>query len=332
MANTTAQAPLPPIARLLSERSVCDNENEKSLDELREAAILSKLVYTTDPKYTDDELEMFHKVEELRQKVLSELEDDIRTDDDFLMKFLRSKHYDVEGAFNKLKNYDSFYRRHESWKEVHVDVTSHVFGDGVVNVLESRDALGRRVLWFRSCNWQPSIVTPDQLLQAGALSSELTFLEPGTQRAGLVIIYDMKDFGLSHLRSVTPSFARRMTFFMSECVPQKIEALHVINEPTTFSVLYSLYKRFLDDRVKQRLHFHGADLSSLHEHVPVDILPVELGGEHTHDPKRWLALTEVQSVVRELERLNFRIVSDVVEEACEADEDDEDDEADLFFI
>ncbi|XP_039279308.1 alpha-tocopherol transfer protein-like isoform X2 [Nilaparvata lugens] len=322
--------------RLLSERSACcESENEKSLEELREAAILSKLVYLNDPKYTDDELEIFYKVEELRQKVLGELEHDIRTDDDFLMRFLRSKHYDVEGAFKKLKNYDSFYRRHLGWKEVHVDVTSHVFGDGVVNVLEHRDALGRRVLWFRSCNWLPHQVSPDQLLQAGALSSELTFLEPSTQRAGLVIIYDMKDFGLSHLRSVTPSFARRMTFFMSECVPQKIESLHVINEPTTFSVLYSLYKRFLDDRVKQRLHFHGADLSSLHEHVPVDILPVELGGSHNHDPKRWLALTEVKSVVRELERLNFRIVSESVEEGCEAEEEEEEEEeeeADLFFI
>ncbi|XP_075214506.1 alpha-tocopherol transfer protein-like isoform X2 [Lycorma delicatula] len=298
----------------------CQAENAKYLEK-KYAAVLEELVYTNDPKYTEEELEQLDKIEELRQMIYVHNNGDdyfeTRTDDDFLMKFLRAKEYNVESAFNQIKNYQSFLSRHYTWREVQMDMITKALGSGTVNVLEQRDIKNRRILWFRAANWQPLDVSPDQLLQIGILCAELGVLEPSTQRSGLALIFDLKDFGLSHLRYITPSFARRMVFIMAECLPLKITAVHIVNEPSPFSLLFSIYKKFLNEKISERIFFHGQSLSSLHEHIEPEILPVELGGTQLHDPKKYLALTEVPSIIKELESLNYSIVehgSDLITE------------------
>lgn len=44
---------------------------------------------------------------------------------------------------------------------------------------------------------------------------------------------------------------------------------------------FNLVKPFLNERIKNNLHFHDS-LESLHTHVPKEILPSELGGTQGH--------------------------------------------------
>lgn len=43
-------------------------------------------------------------------------------------------------------------------------------------------------------------------------------------------------------------------------------------------MLFGIARKFLSGKLQKRIHFHGCDVSSLHEFIPAEILPEEYGG------------------------------------------------------
>ena len=99
-----------------------------------------------------------------------------------------------------------------------------------------------------------------------------------TQIAGVTIIEDAEGFGLNQLRHFTIENAKNMTSFTQDSFPLWFRSIHIVNAPRLFYLAYNVVKPFLNERVKNNLFFHSS-LESLHEHVPKDILPEELGGD-----------------------------------------------------
>ncbi|XP_067007620.1 clavesin-1 isoform X3 [Anabrus simplex] len=85
-------------------------------------------------------------------------------------------------------------------------------------------------------------------------------------------------------RNFNPAYALRQTAF-----PMRLNGIHIVHQPALFSMVFSLFKGFLDERMRRRLFFHGHDLESLHEHIPANVLPPELGGDNPQpeDPHWW---------------------------------------------
>lgn len=52
-------------------------------------------------------------------------------------------------------------------------------------------------------------------LQAGGLCGDATIVEPMTQVAGISIIFDFKDIGMSQVKALTPAFAKKMIYFLT---------------------------------------------------------------------------------------------------------------------
>lgn len=91
-----------------------------------------------------------------------------------------------------------------------------------------------------------------------------------TQVAGIVMVFDMKDVGLTQLKGISASFAKRMVHFLAvsssktitswdwicfsqSCVPVRINAIHIVNEPAIFSMFFTIFKAFLTERMKKRV-------------------------------------------------------------------------------
>lgn len=53
------------------------------------------------------------------------------------------------------------------------------------------------------------------------------------------------------------------------------------NHSAKFFIYGHVYQsaRFLNTKLQKRIHFHGSNYDSLHEHVPASVLPEEYGGE-----------------------------------------------------
>ena len=60
--------------------------------------------------------------------------------------------------------------------------------------------------------------------------------------------------------------------------PLWIRQINVVNAPWLFQKLYDWVKTWLNDEVKEMLHFHDS-YESLHKHVDKSVLPQEYEGE-----------------------------------------------------
>ncbi|GFU77248.1 uncharacterized protein TNCV_4126251 [Trichonephila clavipes] len=64
----------------------------------------------------------------------------------------------------------------------------------------------------------------------------------------------------------------------TDCVPGRIQAIHFWDQPFYFSFLLNIFKALVSEKISKRILCHGNNLNSLHQYVPADILPEELGG------------------------------------------------------
>lgn len=111
-----------------------------------------------------------------------------------------------------------YYEFRDNNPELHVDVNPFAFTrlgeDDIVSVAPYRDQLGRRMMIYKIGNWRPSKIPIDDIFRASLILFEMGALEPQTQVAGGIGIFDLEGLSLNHAWYVTPSVAKRMISLM----------------------------------------------------------------------------------------------------------------------
>lgn len=75
---------------------------------------------------------------------------------------------------------------------------------------------------------------------------------------------------------------------LQDSFPARIKGIHFIGQPWYVEATLAVFKPFLKDKSKNKIHLHGNNLSNLHQFVCPEILPPELGGEGSSiDPLLW---------------------------------------------
>ncbi|XP_055384319.1 clavesin-2-like [Condylostylus longicornis] len=230
-----------------------------------------------------------------------------RTDTEFLTKFLRARYWRVESSYNLLKNYYSFRRANkELYEKVHPLDLKPVGDAGIVTVVPYKDQLGRRIIIYRFGNWIPSKIPSDDIFKASLLLLEVGALEPSVQVLGGVGIFDLSNLSLNHLLHLTPAVAQRMLALVITSMPIRTNALHIVHQNWAFNAAYSVFKPFLNAKIRERIFIHGSDMSSLHKHIFPENLPKRYGGIHEEYPYvMWIALTKNEKIKNELESLGY---------------------------
>lgn len=118
----------------------------------------------------------------------------------------------------------------------------------------------------------------DEVFKGCVLFLEAAMLEPETQVHGAVVIFDMDGLYLQQVWQFTPSFARRIVDFLQESMPLRLKALHVVKQPKIFNMVFALFKPFLKEKLRNRIYFHGNDMTSFHKHMSPECLPVTYDG------------------------------------------------------
>lgn len=154
-------------------------------------------------------------------------------------------------------------------------------------------------------NWKHKEVVLDEVFKGCVLFLEAAMLEPQTQVNGAVVIFDMDGLSLQQTWQFTPPFAKRIVDWLQDSVPLRIKAIHIINQPKIFNVVFALFKPFLREKLRNRIYFHGTDRDSLHKHMSPECLPKCYAG--TIDIPRvkgedWLIL--LRKCDKEFEALN----------------------------
>jgi len=202
-----------------------------------------------------------------------------RTDEAFLLRFLRARRFQVEKAHKLMVNYYNF---KENNPEIHKSLNPlnmrHIGDDNVLSVLPYREQTGRRIMIYKIGNWNPNSYSVEELFKATVVILELGVMEQRAQILGGICIFDLGGITLQHAWQITPTIARMAVELLVTSFPIRTHAIHIINESWIFDIIFTIFKPFLDDRMKEKIHFHGQDLESLHSHIDPKFLPKAYGG------------------------------------------------------
>ncbi|XP_054284199.1 alpha-tocopherol transfer protein-like isoform X2 [Macrosteles quadrilineatus] len=198
----------------------------------------------------------------------------------WLTRFLRPTKFYPESAFNLVKNYYSFKKKHKNMYEGLIPSSEkNVFNHDVLTVLPMRDQEGRRMLVLElGKKWKHNKCSLDEVFKGAVLFMEAAMLEPETQISGAEVIFDMDGLSMQQTMQFTPSFAKRIVDWLQDSVPLRIKGIHIVNQPYIFNIVFNLFKPFLREKLKSRIVFHGSNRDSLHKHLSPKVLPKCYGG------------------------------------------------------
>lgn len=202
-----------------------------------------------------------------------------RSDDRFLIRFLRAKKFNHAKALKCLENYHKV--RHDT-PEVFERVSNPVllrdyFDKLVLYMLPGRAMDGAAVMLYRPGKLDKDINLVD-VMAYSVLSMEKALEDEQTQICGLRSLEDMKDFNLSSFFKISMADLAKMNKIWMEAMPMRFRAAHLIHEGLVYDAIIAAMRPFMKKKILDRVQAHGEDYESIHKFIDPSILPPYIGG------------------------------------------------------
>ncbi|XP_024858882.1 clavesin-1-like [Kryptolebias marmoratus] len=205
----------------------------------------------------------------------------LRTDDEFIVRFLRARKFDHTETFRLLAQYFQFRQQNlDMFQSFKVDDPGikRALMDGFPGVLESPDQHGRKILILFASNWDQSRNSFIDILRAILLSLEVLIENPELQINGFTLIIDWSNFSFKQASKLTPNILKLAIEGLQDSFPARFGGIHFVNQPWYIHAMYTIIKPFLKDKTRKRIFLHGNNLNSLHQLIQPECLPSEFGG------------------------------------------------------
>ncbi|XP_064640434.1 alpha-tocopherol transfer protein-like [Lineus longissimus] len=207
-----------------------------------------------------------------------------RTDDNFLLRFIRTAKYSLLTAQQRIEKFcvsrSSLGDGEPKWFENQVlDKDAYDYlKKGFLYQLPGTDDEGRLIIMVKFGALNPKKMDFDMLFRAIYLVFDMLLIDERTQINGINILMDAQGITLSHLKPFTPAVTKRCHGVWQDVYPVRLKAIHYINLPGFFKTFLDVCKPFLKDKYKDRMFYHNKSDASTGI-VPRRMLPTELGGE-----------------------------------------------------
>ncbi|XP_053611604.1 clavesin-1-like isoform X2 [Plodia interpunctella] len=217
-------------------------------------------------------------IQELRQMLYERGECiPLRTDDAYLLRFLRARGFVVKRAHRLMVRYYQFREQYPHlYKDVDIWELLKV-RDAYEGTLYDRPDIGRLSI-FKFGSWDPNEFPVEDLVKAGMLMTEIGLRQPKAQILGGTVIVDLEGVSLRHIATLSPTVAYQIVSLLGGTTPARVKSCHFINYSWTLNTFFYLFKRFIPRTSLGKIHFHGYDLNSLHKHIDPACLPPKYGG------------------------------------------------------
>lgn len=174
----------------------------------------------------------------------------------WLIRFLRPSKYYPESACKLVKHYYNFKVKHANvYDGLRPTREQNIFEQNILTVLPNRDQNGRRILIIElGKKWKHNKCSLDEVFKGCVLYLEAAMLEPASQIAGAVVIFDMDGLSLQQTWQFSPAFAKRIVDWLQDAMPLRIKNIHIVNQPFIFNAVFNLFKPFLREKLKSRVN------------------------------------------------------------------------------
>ncbi|KAK2886771.1 hypothetical protein Q8A73_020717 [Channa argus] len=225
---------------------------------------------------------LHHDIQQVRDMIVTRPDIGfLRTDDDFILRFLRARKFDQVETFRLLAQYFQFRQQNlDMFQSFKVDDPGikRALMDGFPGVLETPDQHGRRILILFASNWDQSRNSFTDILRAILLSLEVLIENPELQINGFILIIDWSNFSFKQASKLTPNILKLAIEGLQDSFPARFGGIHFVNQPWYIHAMYTIIKPFLKDKTRKRIFLHGNNLNSLHQLIQPECLPSEFGG------------------------------------------------------
>ncbi|XP_017755441.1 PREDICTED: clavesin-2-like [Eufriesea mexicana] len=224
--------------------------------------------------------------------------------DEYITRFLLARKYRTEQAAALIAAYQAQVAHRQ---DIFGNLTARdpalqrALRAGIPGVLPARDRKGRCVLVILASQWDPIAVPALSVQRAIFLVLEILIQDPRNQQSGFVAVVDWSGFSLRQGGALGAAALRNLIAALRGRFPARFKAIHFLSAPLYVQATLALVKPFLDEKTRNKIYLHGNNLSTLHEHLPTDILPAELGGTGpAFNPGLW-AEPVIHSAMKEAE-------------------------------
>ncbi|XP_023241047.1 alpha-tocopherol transfer protein-like isoform X2 [Centruroides sculpturatus] len=240
------------------------------------------------PKEKEEEFPWDDKALQAFKKVIREQGIKCRMDDIFLLGILRATKYDMQRSLKMLKNYYEVRIGYPQYfKDLLPSKLEHVLSLNCMQILPKPDSKGRFIYFNQIRKFDTSVTNGIDGTRCFLLTFDLMLNFHRTQENSVVIITDASGMALSHFLEMSPSFIYSLVnIFVKDTYPLRYKEIHYVNVSIMIKAILTMAFPLLPTKLKERLHLHS-DMSTLHEFIHPDFLPLELGDNLPSDSSKF---------------------------------------------
>ncbi|XP_077990730.1 alpha-tocopherol transfer protein-like [Glandiceps talaboti] len=248
------------------------------------------------------------KIDELREKFRKEKpEVKLPPDDAFLLRFLRNKKFDVDRAYKMLLHYYDCRRKYpQLFTKYRPSAYKHIYELGMQRICPGRDSEGRLVMVGSLGKFDLDQYSVNDMMAAFLIVTDKILEDEETQVNGLVVVGDYEGMTMKMFTKLGgPTTSKMKNDIFMNAMPLRMKAIHYIRQPDIFETIFNIIRPMIPDKIYKRIHFHGKDYGTLHDHVSSNILPTDFGGKLTDKEYNYMDwFNKLLQCDAEFERLN----------------------------
>ncbi|XP_058835791.1 alpha-tocopherol transfer protein-like [Topomyia yanbarensis] len=204
-----------------------------------------------------------------------------RTDDQFLVSFLRGCKYSLERTKEKLDNYYTVKSAIPEFFDNRDPTNAKIQENAMLGVNlplpYTIGVAGPRIMLVRMGCYDPSKYSIVEIMKVCYMITDVLLVNDDISViAGHMVLVDLRGLSLSALSQFSPTFIKKMTSVI-EAFPIRTKGIHFVNPSTGFDALFKMFHGFLNKKIQERIGVHET-FETLHNVIPKSYLPEEYGG------------------------------------------------------
>uniref|UniRef100_A0A1I8NNZ2 CRAL-TRIO domain-containing protein n=1 Tax=Stomoxys calcitrans TaxID=35570 RepID=A0A1I8NNZ2_STOCA len=286
---------------------------DTTLDQ-NEVALTERLLQIAKMELREDKCTRDQCLEQFRNW-LAKNEDvqNVRIDDNFLLRFLRAKKFSVPMAEQTLLKFLNL-RRSFPHLSTNLDILDASLNDvitsGYIFASPKRDRNGRRVVIINAHHFNAKQYTAVEQAKAHFLTYECLMEDPHTQVTGIVHIGDCSGVTAAHVTNWNPTEFARVFRWGEQSLPLRHKQIHLINVPSTLKWALDFLKNRVNPKIGSRINVF-TNHKEMQKTIDNECLPLEMGGTMPQKEMIELWMQELQKKRDLIVRLDeMRLVTD----------------------
>ncbi|XP_046575878.1 retinaldehyde-binding protein 1-like [Haliotis rubra] len=207
--------------------------------------------------------------------------------DSYLIRFLRTKKFDVKKTYEMMSAYVKFRAKYQSvTDQLTYNGVRHALEQSFPGVLPVKDKQGRVVIMYDTGSWDHNKISFDEMLASFLFLLENLVENEENQIRGFVVLETYEDYHISQAMQLKASDVRKLVDMLQGAFPGRFKGFHVIRQPWYFSMVMALGRPFMKNKLASRIFVHGNNLKKLYEWISPQHLPEKYGGiGEDYDPQ-----------------------------------------------